>query len=85
MRPKSEIIASLEAVYRDAFDKAVASEDAAKMEALDFGFQRDQVLLEVMMDIRDGLARTGSARAKEEPSLLDQAKKIRAFTKLKKP
>lgn len=84
MRPRSKVVASLESVYREAFEKAEAAGDAARMETLDFGFQRDQVFLEVMLDLRDGLAHVGSGESDDEPSLLDRAKAIRKFTKLKK-
>ena len=55
------------------------------MEALDFRFQRDQVFLEVMLDIRDGVVEAGAKESEDEPSLLDRAKAIRKFTKLRVP
>lgn len=85
MRSRSKVVSSLEGVYREAFEKAANSGDAARMEALDFGFQRDQVFLEVMLDLRDGLSRVGSDEPTDEPSLLDRAKAIRKFAKLKTP
>ena len=82
MRSRSKVVASLESLYREAFDQAAASDDAAHMEALDFRFQRDQVFLEVMLDIRDGLAHLAPQDSEDEPSLLDRARAIRKFTKL---
>lgn len=82
MRSRSKVVASLESLYREAFDQAAASDDAARMEALDFRFQRDQVFLEVMLDIRDGLAHLAPKDSEDEPSLLDRARAIRKFTKL---
>lgn len=83
MRPRSKVVASLEEVYREAFENAKTSGDAARMEDLDFGFQRDQVFLEVMLDLRDGQARVAPKESEDEPSLLDRAKTIRKFAKLR--
>ncbi len=82
MRTKSRIIGTLEAVYREAYQKASRSGDRARMEALDFGFQRDQVMLEVMLDLRDALSVLPGKEAGTESSLLDKAMAIRRFTKL---
>ena len=82
MRTRSRIIGSLEGVYREAFDKAAAGGDQSRMDALDFGFQRDQVLIEVLLDVRDGLAGLRPDDTPDESSLLDKARAIRKFTKL---
>lgn len=83
MRARSKIIGSLEGVYTEAFQKADRSGDRSRMEALDFGFQRDQVMLEVMLDVRDALASLGGEDEAPESSLLDKAMAIRRFTKLR--
>ena len=83
MRVRSKVIESLEGVYREAFAKAAESRDRARMDALDFGFQRDQVLLEVLLDVRDGLSKLHTDKSPDEPSLLDKAKAIHKFTKLR--
>ncbi len=85
MRARPKIIQSLENVYREAFAKAEEDRDRPRMEALDFGFQRDQVLLEVLLDIREALSNVGSDDRDSEPSLLEKARTIRKFTKLKLP
>lgn len=81
MRTRSQIIGSLEGVYREAFEKAGETGDQARMDALDFGFQRDQVKLDVLLDIRDLLLGLRQADAPEEPGLLDTARAIRRFTR----
>ena len=83
MRAKSRIIGSLEKVYTEAYEKAVASDDRSRMEALDFGFQRDQIMLEVMLDLRDALSTLQEEEAPDEPSLLDRAKAIRDLARLR--
>ena len=82
MRNRQKVIQSLESVYREAYEGASAADDQSRMQALDFGFQRDQVLLEVLLDVRDSLTQLGQDETEEESSLLDKAKAIRKFTKL---
>lgn len=83
MRARSRIIGSLEEVYTEAYDKAAAADDRNRMDALDFGFQRDQIMLEVMLDLRDTLVALREGPDPDEPSLLDKARAIRDFTRLR--
>ena len=83
MRARSKIIGSIESVYKEAYRKADESGDRSRMEALDFGFQRDQVMLEVMLDLRDALSSVGGEDQKPESNLLDKAMAIRKFAKLR--
>lgn len=53
MRPRDQIIANLESTYREQYDRAKTAEQPRRMEELDAGFQRDQLMLEVLLDIRD--------------------------------
>jgi len=82
MRTRDDVIGSLEGVYREAFEKADGAGDRARMDALDFGFQRDQVMLEALLDVRDLLSEIRAGGAPPEPSLLDKARAIRKFTRL---
>ena len=83
MRAKSRIIGSLEKVYTEACEKAAAADDRSRMDALDFEFQRDQIMLEVMLDLRDALSTLQDETAPDEPSLLDKAKAIRDLARLR--
>lgn len=83
MRSRAKVIGSLERIYREAFEKAAESGDQARMDRLDFGFQRDQVLLEVLLDVRESLAGLRRDEAPDEPSLLDKAMAIRNLTRLR--
>lgn len=60
-RPRERILENLEAIYRDAYERAKTAGDAARMADLDAAYQREQLLLEVLLDIRDGLASGGGA------------------------
>jgi hypothetical protein len=55
-RPRERILANLETVYREAYDRAKTSGDERRMLDLDAAFQREQLLLEVLLDIRDALS-----------------------------
>jgi len=59
-RPRDRVLQNLEAIYREAYDRAKAAGDQARMADLDAAYQREQLLLEVLLDIRDALA-TGAA------------------------
>lgn len=53
MRPRDRILANLEATYREQYDRARAEEQTIRMAELDAGYQRDQLILEILLDIRD--------------------------------
>lgn len=81
MRSRSRVLQSLEGVYREAFESARERKDTAEMARLDLEYQRDQLQLEVLLDLRDML----SAPEDEEkgPSLLERAQALRRLTKLR--
>ena len=54
-RPRERILANLESIYRDAYDRAEKAGDKQRMLDLDAAYQREQLLLEVLMDIRDAV------------------------------
>ena len=81
MRARAKIIESLESVYRQAYEQAEKSGNADRMAELDFGFQRDQIVLEALLDVRDALGRLPAPESAPEPSLLDKAMAIRRFAK----
>lgn len=58
MRSRSQILTNLETAYREQFDRAKADNQPRRMEELDAGYQRDQLMLEVLLDVRDLLARS---------------------------
>ncbi|MGB0542632.1 MAG: hypothetical protein ACPGPI_02870 [Longimicrobiales bacterium] len=83
MRSRDRVLQSLENVYRAAFGTAEASSDAERMEALDMEYQRDQLQLEVLLDIRDLLRPGEEDSADRTISLLEKAQSIRKLTKLR--
>lgn len=61
-RARQQILDNLDAVYREAYDRAKAASDERRMADLDAAYQREQLLLEVLLDIRDGLGGTTPKR-----------------------
>jgi len=80
-------VSSLENVYREAFEAARKRDDAAAADRLDFEFQRDQIHLEVLLDLRQLLAPADPPQDSESrggvSDLIDKAQAIRRFTRLK--
>jgi hypothetical protein len=56
MRSRDQILSNLETTYREQYDRAKKDNQARRMEELDAGYQRDQLMLEVLLDVRDLLA-----------------------------
>jgi hypothetical protein len=85
VRDRKQILDSLERVYREAFQAARERDDAATMAELDFGFQRDQVNLEVLLDIRELLLppEPDAEVGEKVGGLLDTAQKIKNLTRLR--
>ncbi len=83
MRSRDRVLQSLEKVYREAFRSAEASEDATRMGTLDFEYQRDQLHLEVLLDIRELLTPPDEDLADRTTSLLEKAQNLRRLSKLR--
>jgi len=58
-RSRDRILANLEEMYREAFDRAKATGDEAQLASLDFAFRREQLYFEILLDVRDALERRG--------------------------
>ena len=54
-RSRDRILANLDDMYREAFERAKASGDQGQMAALDFAYRREQLYFEILLDIRDGI------------------------------
>jgi hypothetical protein len=63
MRSRDQILANLEATYREQYDHARVEKLPRRMEELDAGYQRDQLMLEVLLDIRDLLTTSNRSPA----------------------
>ena len=83
MRDRDRIVKNLETSYRTAFQEAEEAGDKDRMTQLDFDFQRDQLYMEVLLDVRS-LLESASQEGGEAPrSLLDRAKALKDLTRLR--
>ena len=80
-RSRNKILANLEAIYREAYDRAKELEDPGRMMDLDASYQREQLLLEVLIDIRDAIHSIGEAPTGK--SALEKLETLRKLTKLR--
>lgn len=83
MRERQRILQNLESLYREAFQEAEEGGDRERMRRLDFDFQRDQLHLEVWLDVRDLLLPPEAETGEGVSSLLDKAQKLRNLTRLR--
>src|ERR1041385_6414214 len=63
MRSRDKILANLEAIYRETYDRAKAGGEEHRMADLDNAYMRDQLMLEILLDIRDLFAVAPAAPA----------------------
>lgn len=56
-RSRERILANLDDMYREAFERAKAAEDTVQMQTLDFAYRREQLYFEILLDIRDAMER----------------------------
>lgn len=83
MRSRERILRSLEGVFREAFSRAEARGDEAAMASLDLEYQREQLRLEVLLDLRDLLTPAPESPPPPGESLLDKAEALRRIARLR--
>ena len=57
IRSRERILANLDEMYREAFERAKAADDPGQMATLDFAYRREQLYFEILLDIRDAMER----------------------------
>ena len=80
MRPRDSILANLESIYRESYDRAMAEGAAARMADLENSYMRDQLMLEILLDIRDLFS---VAPAASGGSALERLESLRRLTKFR--
>ncbi|HEX9483173.1 MAG TPA: hypothetical protein VF929_01285 [Gemmatimonadaceae bacterium] len=56
-RSRERILANLDDMYREAFERAKTSGDDTQMASLDFAYRREQLYFEILLDVRDAVER----------------------------
>jgi hypothetical protein len=82
MRSRDRILANLESLYRESFDRARTAEDPVRMAELDNAYMRDQLMLEILLDIRDLFAVAPAAPAPGK-SALEKLEALRRLATMK--
>ena len=54
-RSRDRILANVDEMYREAFERAKATGDEAQMATLDFAYRREQLYFEILLDVRDAV------------------------------
>lgn len=85
-RPREHLLANLESLYREAYARAQAAGDEREASRLDFGYRRDQLYLEAVLDVRDALLGLRAAPAegqqqKGDKSVIDTIGGLRSLTR----
>jgi hypothetical protein len=78
MRDRARILANLESIYRESYERAQAGGDGARMLELDNAYMRDQLMMEVLLDIRDLFSVAPAASGK---SALEKLEALRRLTR----
>jgi len=80
MRSRERILANLESIYRETYERAKTTGDSVRMLDLESSYMRDQLMLEILLDIRDLFS---VAPAASGGSALEKLEAIRRLTKLR--
>ena len=76
MRPRDKILANLEAIYRETYDRAKAAGEEHRMA------MRDQLMLEILLDIRDLFAVAPAAPA-QGTSAIEKLEALRRLARFR--
>jgi hypothetical protein len=82
LRSRDRILANLEALYRESYQRATAAADETRMADLDNAYMRDQLMLEILLDIRDLFAVAPAAPAKGT-SAIEKLEALRRLAQFK--
>lgn len=82
-RPRQQILENLDTIYREAYERAKAAKDERRMADLDAAYQREQLLLEVLLDIRDGISAAPPSKREAGGDPMAALDTIRRLTRLR--
>jgi hypothetical protein len=82
MRARERILENLEGIYRDSYDRAAADGQAVRMAELENAYMRDQLMLEILLDIRD-LFSVAPAAGQPGTTALETLERLRRLARSK--
>ncbi|HEU5041205.1 MAG TPA: hypothetical protein VFT84_10310 [Gemmatimonadales bacterium] len=80
MRSRDRILGNLESIYKESYERAHSLGDQGRMVDLESAYMRDQLMLEILLDIRDLFS---VAPAASGGSALEKLEALRRLTKLR--
>ena len=82
MRSRERILENLESIYREGYDRANTEGQQARMADLENAYMRDQLMLEILLDIRD-LFSVAPAAPSTGSSALEKLEAIRRLARFR--
>jgi hypothetical protein len=76
MRSRDRILTNLESIYRESYERAKAGGETARMIDLESAYMRDQLMLEILLDIRDLFSVSPAAAGGSALEQLDQLRRL---------
>ena len=82
MRSRDKILENLESIYREGYDRAKVDGQGVRMADLENAYMRDQLMLEILLDIRD-LFSVAPAASSTSSTALEKLEALRRLTKFR--
>lgn len=82
MRARDKILENLESIYREGYDRAKEGGNDPRMADLENAYMRDQLMLEILLDIRD-LFSVAPAASGTSSSALEKLEALRRLTRFR--
>jgi hypothetical protein len=76
MRTRNRILANLESIYRESYERARSTGETARMIDLESAYMRDQLMLEILLDMRDLFSAGSPAPEGNSLERLDQLRRL---------
>ena len=76
MRSRDRILTNLESIYRESYERAKTAGEGARMIDLESAYMRDQLMLEILLDIRDLFSVAPAASGGSALEKLDQLRRL---------
>lgn len=80
MRSRERILENLEAIYRESFDRAKTEGAEPRMIELESAFMRDQLMFEILLDMRD-LFTVAPAAGQQGATALETLERLRRLAR----
>jgi hypothetical protein len=82
LRSRDKILENLESIYREGYERARNEGHESRMADLENAYMRDQLMLEILLDIRDLFSVTPAAPSTGS-SALEKLEAIRRLTRFR--